>query len=162
MPNRTDIAHLIGQLNERSPSGFAIALHISYATPAFLFQSYAPEWMAEYSRRGLHLQDPTVAWGFSHTGAVRWSALEEQDTGGVFALAREHGLLYGITIAVLLEGSRSVASFSRPDREFTDEEIARITDMVNALHIQTAGTDSLSPADRSALKAMSIRLTHAS
>jgi LuxR family transcriptional regulator len=160
MQKRTDIANLVGQLGEHSPAGFAVALHIAYATPTFLFQSYPPEWTEEYSARGLHMQDPTVAWGFSNTGAVRWSALRAQDTAGVFERARAFGLNYGVTIAVLTE-LRTVASFARSDREFSDDEIARLLEILRSLHDRTGSRRELSSTDREALRGMSIRLTHA-
>lgn len=160
MQKRTNIANLVGQLGEHSPAGFAVALHIAYATPTFLFQSYPPEWTEEYSSRGLHMQDPTVAWGFSNTGAVRWSALKEQDTAGVFDRARDFGLNYGVTLAVMSE-LRTVASFARADREFTDEEIASLLEVLKRLHDETGGRRELSAVDRDALRGMSIRLTHA-
>jgi LuxR family transcriptional regulator len=160
MQKRTNIANLVGQLGEESPAGFAVALHIAYATPTFLFQSYPPEWMEEYSARGLHLQDPTVAWGFSHTGAVRWSKLHDLDSAGVFRRARDFGLEYGVTLAVMTE-SRTVASFARSDREFTDDEIDQLSDLLHQLHDETGGRRELSSNDRDALRGMSIRLTHA-
>jgi LuxR family transcriptional regulator len=161
MLKRTNIAHLIGALHESSPSGFAVALHITYATPAFLFQSYPQEWMQEYSQRGLHLQDPTVMWGFTHTGSIRWSELASQDPAGVFESARAFGLIHGVTVAILMDGTRTVASFAREDREFDDDEIAKISAVLTQLHHETAGGKGLSEADREALKSMSIRLTHA-
>lgn len=161
MLKRTNIAHLIGELHEASPAGFAVALHITYATPAFLFQSYPKEWMEEYTALGLHLQDPNVAWGFSNTGAIRWSVLEQNDPGGVMARARAHGMAYGVALATVRGDTRSVAGFARGDREFTDEEIARLTEVLDQLHDETAGGKGLSTGDREALKNMSIRLTHA-
>lgn len=160
MLNRTAFARTIAELNDLSPAGFAIALHISFTAPAFLFQTYPQAWSDEYSARGLHLSDPTVAWGFSNTGAVRWSEIEAQDRAGVFARARAFGILYGVTVAVQSGGSRSLASFSRADREFTDAEIDQIAELLGEVHDETAGGVGLSAADRAALKAMSIRLTH--
>ena len=161
MLKRTNIAHLIGELHESSPSGFAIALHLTFATPTFLFQAYPAEWMAEYSERGMHLQDPTVIWGMTHTGTVRWSDLAGDDAIGIFELARIYGLNYGITVAVMHDGTRSVASFARSDREFTEAETEKLSGIVMKLHHETAGSEGLSEGDRVALKDMSIRLTHA-
>ena len=161
MQNRTTIAHLIGQLSEESPAGFAVALHITYATPAFLFQSYPPSWLEEYTARGLHLQDPNVAWGFTNTGSIRWSELEAQDPGGVIDRARAHGMTYGVAWSVERDGTRTIAGLSRADREFTDEEIERLSQILIQLHDETGGGRGLTEEDREALKGMSIRLTHA-
>ncbi len=73
MKNKATIAELIGLLHEESPAGFAIALHIRFSSPTFLFQSYPAAWSEEYTNKGLLMQDPTVAWGLTQTGAVRWS-----------------------------------------------------------------------------------------
>lgn len=161
MLKRTNIAQLIGMISEESPAGFATALHITYATPAFLFQSYPAGWLEEYTSLGLHLQDPNVAWGFTNTGAIRWSDLEAQDPAGVIARARAHGMRYGVAWAVVRGETRTVAGFSRADREFTDEEIARLGELLAQLHDETAGEKGLSDEDRETLKGMSIRLTHA-
>lgn len=161
MQKRSNIANQIGNMHAASPAGFAVALHITYATPTFLFQSYPKEWMEEYSARGLHLQDPTVAWGFSHSGVIRWSDLAAEDAAGIFELAAGFGIRYGITVAVMQDGTRTVASFARSDREFTDAEMKSFEEAVTRLHKETAGTEALSQADRDALKDMSIRLTHA-
>lgn len=160
MLKRTNIAHLIGELHEASPAGFAVALHITYATPAFLFQSYPKGWMEEYTSLGLHLQDPNVAWGFSNTGSIRWSELEKNDPGGVMERARSHGMAFGVALAVLRDGTRTVAGFARGDREFTDAEIERLGAVLDQLHDETTGSKGLSDGDREALKNMSIRLTH--
>jgi LuxR family transcriptional regulator len=147
-------------ISEESPAGFATALHITYATPAFLFQNYPAGWLEEYTSLGLHLQDPNVAWGFTNTGAIRWSDLEAQDPAGVIARARTYGMKYGVAWAVLRD-TRTVAGFSRADREFTDDEIAHLGELLSQLHDETAGETGLSDADRETLKGMSIRLTHA-
>lgn len=160
MKNKATIAELIGLLHQESPAGFAIALHVRFSSPTFLFQSYPAAWSEEYTSKGLLMQDPTVAWGLTQTGAVRWSALADQDTAGVFEGARAHGLNYGVTMALTTGDLRSVASFVRSDREFTDAEIARIQPLLAELHAQTEGTEALSNEDRAALTAMSIRLTH--
>ncbi|MCR8725271.1 autoinducer binding domain-containing protein [Frigidibacter sp. ROC022] len=160
MKNKATIAELIGLLHQESPAGFAIALHIRFSAPTFLFQSYPVAWSEEYTNKGLLMKDPTVAWGLTQTGAVRWSDLAEKDTAGVFEGARAHGLNYGVTIAISSGGLRSVASFVRSDREFTDEEIAAIRPLLAELHALTEGTDALSDEDREALTEMSIRMTH--
>ncbi len=68
MDENTKIGQLLGELDDLCPSGYAIALHIRYTTPAFLFQTYPKEWMEYYSQNGLVLHDPTVRWGLANTG----------------------------------------------------------------------------------------------
>jgi LuxR family transcriptional regulator len=152
---------LLGEMNSTSPAGFAVALHIRFTTPTFLFQNYPPGWLEEYTARGLHLNDPNVSWGFTHTGAIRWSELEKDDPAGVMARARDYGMAFGVAWALVRDESRNVAGFARAEREFTDEEIEALGQLLSRLHDETSGDRHLSSEDRLALKEMSIRLTHA-
>lgn len=160
MTTQAETAHILEAIRTAAPAGFAIALHIQFTAPRYLFQAYPRDWMETYSREGLVLQDPTVRWGFAHTGTVRWSDLAADDPAGVMARAAAHGLAYGFTVAIDSEGSRSVASFARSDREFTDAEIAEVARLLGALHAETLAAETLSPADHEALKRMSVLLTH--
>lgn len=160
MDQNESIVGALRDLGAESPAGFAIALHISYVSPKYLFQAYPGEWIERYSAEGLVLKDPTVRWGFENTGSVRWSALEGDDPAGVIAMAREHGLGFGVTLALDEGGSRSVASFARNDREFLDPEVARISALLDRLHRDTALVEGLSPSVHEALRRMSIILTH--
>lgn len=158
--SKTEVGHVLERIGKQSPSGFAIALHVKFTSPKYLFQSYSPEWMDTYSRKGFVLCDPTVGWGFENTGTIRWSSLSDQDTEGVLSLAAEHGLNYGFTTSLLIDDSRSISSFARPDQEFSDEEIDQITQDVELLHKETLGVESLSPEDHAALKRMSVMLVN--
>ena len=158
--SKTAVAHTLEAIGETSPAGFAIALHVKFTAPRYLFQSYEKEWMETYSREGLVLRDPTVRWGFENTGSVKWSDLKPLDEGGVLDLAAEHGLKFGVTVALVKENSRSIASFSRPDREYTDQEIEQLSAALEKLHDETIATESLTPADHEAFKRMSVMLTH--
>lgn len=154
------ISAALGRLHAASPAGFAIALHVRFTAPRYLLQSYAKDWLDTYSRLGLVLHDPVVRWGFEHTGRIRWSALAGTDEAGVLARAAEHGLAYGVVMAHLAEGSRSMAGFARPDRELTDAEIAAITADFTELHDLTLGAEALSPRVHETLRQMSVFLTH--
>lgn len=160
MPRQETISTQLAKLHKASPAGFAIALHVKFTAPRYLFQSYSKEWLDTYSRLGLVLHDPVVRWGFTHTGAVRWSDLAGEDTAGVLLKAADHGMRYGVIIALVRDGSRSMAGFARNDRESTDEEIAALTDELIALHDITLTAERLSPAVHETLKQMSIYLTH--
>jgi LuxR family transcriptional regulator len=159
MAQSTSIAESLRDLDEFSPSGFAIALHIRFTTPVYLFQTYGRRWMDHYSEHGLVVNDPTVHWGLGHTGRIRWSDLQPLDSAGVLTAARNHGLGHGVTVSIL-NGTRSIASFARDDREYDDFEMDTIEDLVTELHEKTASRFELSSADRSALRDLSIRLTH--
>ncbi len=160
MGDENGIGQLLADLHGMSPAGFAVALHVTYTTPRYLFQSYDKAWMDLYSRRGYVLQDPTVRWGFSHTGTIRWSALAPEDPGGVLAAAASEGLRFGATVALESRGSRSIGSAARGDREYTDTEMVTLLSMLSRMHRATAETMKLSPKDHEMLRVMSIYLTH--
>ena len=150
---------LLNDLSKVSSAGYAIALHVRFTTPTYLFQTYPADWMEYYSSQGLVMHDPTVKWGFENDGTVRWADLAESDSAGVLTQAAEHGLSFGITMAVSKDGSKSLASFSRSDRDFTDDEAKELVGLFEKLHDETADTSDQSVQD--ALKKLSVELTHA-
>jgi LuxR family transcriptional regulator len=160
MSNRASIAALLQELDQRSPSGFAVALHITFSAPRYMFQTYARRWLDRYNAGGLLLRDPVVQWGMQNLGRRRWSELEGLDEEHVFDEARNFGLMNGAAISVFGEGSRSIGGFARADREYEDEELADMEDMMRTLHEETTTLHTLSESDRAALTALSIRLTH--
>lgn len=160
MTLRARIFALIEDLDRRSPSGLAIALHIKFTAPQFLFQSYPKSWRNHYSSKGLVAHDPTVRWAMGNRGRIRWSDLEGIDTAGVLEQARSFGLLNGVTIAVVDKASRSIASFARADREFHEAEVDRLEETFAQLHLATAEAERLDELDEQALRELSIRLTH--
>lgn len=160
MSRTTSIAAQLHELDRRSPAGFAIALHIRFTRPALLFQSYARRWLDRYSADGLVVHDPTVRWGLQNTGHVRWSALEAIDDKGVLERAKDFGLMNGAAVAVVSDGSRSIASFARADREYDDAEMAELEARLAELHRATLGLEEMDEAERQALTELSVRLTH--
>lgn len=156
---RASVAALLHDLDRRSPAGCAIGLHIRFTTPRYMFQSYPKRWMDQYSSSGLMVQDPTVRWGMSNVGWVRWGDLEGIDSHGVLDRAKDYGIMNGVTIALLIEGSRSIASFARSDRDYEADEIEELGQDFKDLHRATANLQALSEADQLALKDLSVRLT---
>ncbi len=160
MSNRASIAALLHDFDRRSPSGFAIALHISFSAPRYMFQTYAQRWLDHYNAGGLLLRDPVVQWGMQNLGRRRWSELETLDTERVFDEARDYGLMNGVAISVYGSGTRSIGGFARADREYEDLELDEMEALLHTLHDETTTLHTLSEADREALTALSIRLTH--
>lgn len=150
------VASQLAILEENAPSGYAVGLHVRFTSPTYLLQTYPAKWNEYYSAQGLVMRDPTVAWGFSNEGTIRWSALKADDAAGVLDGAAEHGLVYGATAAVLAGGSRTMAGFARADREFTDAEIALLADAVAQIHELTADEDAMTTEDRATIAANSI------
>jgi len=160
MPAQLEIHNTLSELQQLAPAGFALAFHIRYTTPTFLFQTYAKDWLDYYSQNGLVMSDPTVAWGFENTGVARWSDLAAQDTAGVMSKAAEYGMPYGAVFAIEVAESRSLGSFARSDREFTESEIERMQAAVAKLHDLTADLERLSPETSAKLRTMSVQFTH--
>ncbi|MEL6167264.1 MAG: autoinducer binding domain-containing protein [Pseudomonadota bacterium] len=150
---------ILDRLSAVANSGFAIALHVRFTTPTYLFQTYDNAWMHYYSSAGLVMHDPTVRWGFEHDGTIRWEDLAPLDKNGVLDAAREHGLAFGVTMALSDGDSKSIASFSKSDLEFSEDEVNAIRDMLVTLHRETMPRDD-DAEFQDALKKLSVDLTH--
>ena len=157
---RASVAALLHDLDQRSPAGCAIGLHIAFTTPAYMFQSYPKRWMDYYSNSGLLMQDPTIRWGMNNVGWISWGDLEAFDSQGVLERAKDFGIMNGVTSALYIGGTRSIASFARSDRDYTPEEIAELEPIFEELHRTTSSIEALNDEDRSALQELSVRLTH--
>jgi LuxR family transcriptional regulator len=115
---------------------------------------FPQRWIDHYTVQRVMLFDPIIRWVYSHTGSVRWSACELDDPRNILAQAATFGLRYGVAISVFdknSEGQRSFGSFARQDREFTDDEIATLTDYVTFRHMQMAPPTNLTNAELEAL-----------
>ncbi|MGC9370343.1 MAG: autoinducer binding domain-containing protein [Paracoccaceae bacterium] len=154
------LTSVLDRIAALSPAGYAIALHVQFTTARYVFQTYDSAWAEYYSQHGLVLHDPVVRWGISHEGARRWSDMEAEDTMGVLEAARQHGLAYGVSVANLLDGSRSFGGFARSDRPHTDDEIAELELLLTRLARMTADPDALPEQEREALHALSVVQTH--
>lgn len=160
MQHQIVISDVLTQLKAYAPAGYAIALHVRFTTPSFLFQTYPKTWIDFYSKNGLVMQDPTVRWGFENTGTKRWSELADDDPAGVISAAAGHGMAYGITLAIDVGASRSIAGFARSDADFTADDIVAIYDLALQLHHATAQAETLLPETRDRLRTLSIMFTH--
>ena len=160
MDRISEIRENLAEMQRLSPMGFAVALHVSFTTPRFLFQTYARDWMRHYSEKGLVLDDPTVKWGLEHDGVVDWADLAKDDARGVLAQAQEYGLRHGVTVSVYEEGSRSVGSFAREDRAFSAEEQDTLKELFGQLHRATRVGPDEEPSLTTLLKSLSVDMTH--
>jgi LuxR family transcriptional regulator, quorum-sensing system regulator SdiA len=140
------------QLGLIAPAGYFVGLHIRFTTPLFSFQTYERAWIDHYTENGYALRDPVTMWGFSETGTIRWSDPRLPDPFGIFAEAARYGLHFGATISCGPIKSRTVASFARSDREFSDAEIAAAQTIVLRLHDMTEPPEELTQAQVEALK----------
>ncbi len=147
-------------LKNLAPAGYAVALHVHFTAPTFLFQTYDREWLEYYSKKGLVMTDPTVHWGFENRGAVDWADLAESDTQGVMTEAANYGLKFGMTCSFGDESRPSIGSFARGDRAFNPDEAQELGQHLADLHALTDNLKVLSPETAEALRKLSIEYTH--
>lgn len=152
MSAQAAIDQRLRELGRLAPLGYFVGLHIRFTSPTMTFQTYDQAWLDHYTNNGYVLRDPMTAWGFSTTGTIRWSDPSLPDPFGLFKEAFSFGLKYGSTIACGPISSRTIASVARDDREFTDEEIARVAKIVYRLHDMTEPPEALTKAQIEALK----------
>ncbi len=152
MANSTDLDRTLAELDGLAPAGYFLGLHIRFVAPILTFQTYNQAWVDRYTQQGYALRDPMIAWGFSATGSTRWSEIEIPDPFEIFADAALHGLPYGISVSCGPMTSRTIAGVARQDREFTDDEIGRIRDVILRLHDLTEPPESLTEAQKEALR----------
>ncbi|HBQ35729.1 MAG TPA: LuxR family transcriptional regulator [Rhodobacteraceae bacterium] len=149
------------KLSLLSEGGYFIGLHIRYAAPLIQFSTYNQAWLDHYTEKAFALRDPTIAWGFSTEGACRWSEFIIPDTFGLFTEARKFGLNYGLSVSCGPVSSRTIASFARDDRDFTNSEIEEILLIIRRLHDKTEPPESLTKAQIQALRLIAAGDRHA-
>ncbi|WP_432255362.1 autoinducer binding domain-containing protein [Limimaricola sp. AA108-03] len=140
------------KLEALAPGGFFFALHIRFALPLLSHQTYPEAWTERYTEEAYALRDPVIAWGFSTTGRCRWSEIEIPDPFDIFGQARSFGMVYGFAVSCGPMKSRTIASASRADREFTDDEMAEFERLIIQLHEITEPPTALSKAQVEALR----------
>ncbi|MCU9848412.1 autoinducer binding domain-containing protein [Defluviimonas sp. WL0024] len=158
MPILDPVLHSLALM---APAGYFIGLHIRYASPLMQFSNYNQDWLDHYTEKAFALRDPTIAWGFSTEGACRWSEIDIPDPFGLFREAKEFGLKFGLTVSCGPVRSRTISSFARADRDFTDSEIEKISELVRRLHDITEPPESLTTAQIEALKLIAAGDRHA-
>lgn len=158
VPDESDMSIKLGidlelhQLTLIAPAGYFLGLHIRFTAPLMTFQTYDQAWLDHYTENGFVLRDPATAWGFSKVGRIRWSDPSLPDPFDIFKEAARFGLNFGFTIAAGPIKSRTIGSFARPDREFTDNEIALAETIVLRLHDITEPPEELTRAQVEALR----------
>ena len=153
------IGDIIEFLGISGPAGFAIGLHLTYTTPRYLLHTYPGPWQEIYVREGFAIRDPTVHWGLANVGWIAWSDLRKDDPDHILDLAADHGMRYGVSVAISEHGSRTIASFARPDRAYTAPEAEIVRDRVTELHGLTVSIHALPASLHDLLRRLSVILT---
>jgi len=136
-----------------APAGHYLALRVGFAFPVFEYNALPDGWVSEYTQRAMMLDDPVMRWVYQNTGVVRWCELKAGDTRNMFGLAAQHGMHHGAAVSVCGEqdGQRSFGIFSRADRPFRDEELAKIERLLQDMHDSSVASNRLTPAEIEAL-----------
>lgn len=146
------LTELYEELNKLAPEGYAVGLHIRFATPLVYFSRYPAEWVEYYNANSYYLRDPLVFWGIGTTGTRRWSEIPLPDPFGLLKKAAAHGMNFGAVSSYGPITSRSMAGICRSEREFTDEEMELLADITTRLHISAKPPSELTKAQIEALE----------
>ena len=155
MQKQDKIEFELGLLSKICPKGYNIGIHVRNVTPLFHYSTYPQEWLDRYVQRSYALRDPTIIWAYSAIGACRWSELPVDDPAGLLEEARGYGFNYGVCVSWGPINDRTLGSFVRDDREFTDEEISIILEAVKRIHELSELSEILTDAHLAALRLIS-------
>lgn len=161
MSLQSDIDLHTRKLARIAPKGYFFALHLRFALPLIAIQTYPQAWIDRYTEQAYVFRDPIIAWGFSTAGTTRWSDLTIPDPFDIMGQARSFGMVYGLAVSVGPMRSRTIASASRDDREFTDDEIGQFAEVIENLHAITEPPDALTEAQLEALRRIAAGDRHA-
>jgi LuxR family transcriptional regulator len=142
----------LNKLGELSPLGFGMGLHIRFASPLVSLYTWPQAWQDHYTKNVYGLRDPMVAWAFAKQGVCRWSECPLPDPFSIIKQAGEFGMPYGATISYGRLSSRSIVGIARDDREFELDELLAAQEVVSLLHNKAELPESLTGAQREALK----------
>ena len=78
-------------VSKLSPAGYYIALRVGFAFPVEEINALPETWVEHYTHNRFMLFDPVIRWAYAHTGAARWSELDEDDPRNIFGQALPHG-----------------------------------------------------------------------
>jgi LuxR family transcriptional regulator len=120
------------RISAHATGGYVLALQMNeFFRPELAYSSFPRAWFEQYSAMDLLLADPVLEWAAVNSGAARWSEIaaetSEPRSIAVLDFAASFNLRFGVILSAknqMIGLKRSFLSCARPDREFTDEEIA--------------------------------------
>lgn len=135
-------------------SGFILAFNMTFRGPEYLHSEYPIEWQDIYEERNYFFVDPVLVWSVTKTGNKRWSDIKLPDIRGVMKEALAYDLRYGAAFSRKAVGKRSFLTISRSDREFTDEEMAFLSDKFDMMVDHVVGQSNLTEKELDALRGL--------
>lgn len=154
MPESKVVTKLLDELQSIAPMGYTVGLHIRFASPLVYISTYPAEWVELYNGHSYYLRDPLVFWGVGVEGTARWSAIPFPDPFSVMKKAAGFGLRFGAVCSHGPITSRSIVGIARGDREFTEDEMAMLTELTTRLHIAAKPPGKLTRAQIEALRCL--------
>lgn len=131
------IRNLADQIHQIAPAGYYIGLRVGFYAPEAEINTFSPDLVERYTSDALALFDPLRHWALKNVGAARWSDISNSESDRVLALYNSYGCSYGVVIAIhkkLDNTKRSIAYFSRHDREISDAEIEQLLQILSEAH----------------------------
>jgi len=144
----------ISSLRFLGESGFIMAFNMTFRGPEYLHSEYSEEWQKIYEEKNYFFVDPVLIWCVTKNGNKRWSDIRLPDIRGVMKEAQRHNLKYGAAFSRKSMNKRSFLTISRPDREFTDQEISHLDDKFNNLVDYVVGQCGLTNKELDALRGL--------
>lgn len=135
-------------------SGFILAFNMTFRGPEYLHSEYPVEWQDIYEERNYFFVDPVLVWSVTKTGNKRWSDIKLPDIRGVMKEALSYDLRYGAAFSRKAVGKRSFLTISRSDREFTDDEMAFLSDKFDMMVDHVVGQTNLTEKELDALRGL--------
>ncbi len=137
-------------LTTLAPSGYYLAMRVGFAFPVAEANTLPSEWVNRYTSKGYMMMDPVIRWVYSNSGTVRWSDIPVDDPRLILQDAKKFDLNYGLAISCQGEGEdgqRSFGSFCRSDREFSDDEVRILHQIMGELHESFSPPKNLTKAE---------------
>lgn len=152
MSQSKKLTELYEELHDLAPEGYAVGLHIRFASPLIYHSRYPADWVEYYNSHSYYLRDPVIFWGIGTAGTRRWSEIPLPDPFELLKKAATYGMKFGAVSSYGPITSRSMAGITRSDREFTDSEMERLADITARLHIAAKPPSELTKAQIEALQ----------
>ena len=149
---RPSLERELARLSSLAPKGYSAGLHIRFAAPLIYVRTYGEDWTRTYDENAYALRDPLVFWGLGVKGCTRWSEIRLPDPFNILGQARLHGLVYGAVVSTGPITSRTIVGSARDDREYNDEEMSEIAEIVRRLHLAAEPPTELTQAQIEALR----------
>lgn len=133
----------LSSLRRLAPAGFSVGIAVRFFSPLATYIDYPDEWVKEYTQNAYVVVDPAVIWGMTHEGIIHWNDVHLMDPMDIFSKAKEYGINYGIMCSFKINNRKTLGSFARSDRDFTETEAELIFESLKRLHIAHMPTEEL-------------------